>query len=97
MTEQSDPLVFHVFHFSYAGIIRIRLLGYDLSPCVKAPPKEKNWHKDTKSDLSLSHFTTLPLYHFTILPFIVYLPIKSTHENPHHQRSKSQPFGAKGI
>jgi len=31
-----------MFHFSYAGITRIRFMGYILSLFVKAPPTEKN-------------------------------------------------------
>jgi len=42
--------VFMIFYFSYAGIIRIRFMGYNLSPMVLAPPKEKYRYKINKSE-----------------------------------------------
>jgi len=35
-------------NFAYAGITRIRFMGYNLSPYFKAPPKEKYPCKDIK-------------------------------------------------
>ena len=58
----------HGFHFSYAGIIRIRLLGYNLSPYIEAPPSEKyRWQKYKKR--AFHHFTISPFHHTFVIKY----------------------------
>jgi hypothetical protein len=54
MPEACLEFYFHDFLFSYAGITRIRLLGYNLSPCFKAPPVEKYRGKGTKKSSDIA-------------------------------------------
>jgi len=67
---------FMIFHFSYAGITRIRLLGYNLSPCFKAPPKEKYHCKNTKLSTKISPLPDL----FFAKPFF-------TNDQMHHNHA----------
>jgi hypothetical protein len=52
MPQTGNKYVLHDVHFSYAGIIRIRLLGYNLSPCFQAPPRRSIDAKVQKNEIA---------------------------------------------